>query len=70
MAIRFAVWKGEQRSPGPALGWRPAPPPRVLRVHAVIGDSGGVKPARRRFGHVAAGIREGMGDQGYPFRSL
>jgi hypothetical protein len=39
-------------------------------AHRDIGGSGAVKPARRRFGHVAADIREGMVDEGYPFRSL
>ena len=35
----------------------------------MIVGSGGVKPTRRRFGH-AADTREGMVDEGYPFRSL
>ena len=39
---------------------------RVLRVHAVTEGSGGVKPTRRRFGHVAVDTREGMVDEGYP----
>ncbi len=28
------------------------------------------RATRRRFGHIAADTREGMVDEGYPFRSL
>ncbi len=62
--------EGATACPWPTPPRRPSTPPRLLRVHAVTEGSGGVKPTRRRFGHVAADTREGMVDEGYPFRPL
>jgi hypothetical protein len=59
VAIRFAVWRADRRKR--THGRIPAPPARTLRKHAmIVGSSGGVRPTRRRFGHVAADTREGL----------